>query len=101
MKAKFISHPDFFDLAPICVYHKERGADGKLIFDRHADDGHPIIKNHPKELYNKHILFRKKVSLGAFRSATLKITADDYYKLYVNGKFVAQGPAPAYHFHYY
>ncbi|MCL2068908.1 MAG: family 78 glycoside hydrolase catalytic domain, partial [Oscillospiraceae bacterium] len=25
---------------------------------------------------------------------------DDYYKLYINGRFVCQGPAPAYHFHY-
>ena len=31
----------------------------------------------------------------------LRITADDYYKLYLNGRFLAQGPAPAYPEHYY
>ena len=100
MKARFISHPDFFDIEPICVYHKERDSDGKLIFDRH-DESESALMKHPKELYNKHILFRRKTTLGAFNSATLKITADDYYKLYVNGKFVTEGPAPGYHNNYY
>lgn len=41
----------------------------------------------------RHILFRKQVSLPKIGKALLKITADDYYKLYINGQFVAQGPA--------
>ncbi|MBR6708992.1 MAG: family 78 glycoside hydrolase catalytic domain, partial [Clostridia bacterium] len=50
---------------------------------------------------NRHILFRKSFSLDATgRDATLYISADDYYKLYINGQFVAQGPTPAYHFQY-
>ena len=50
---------------------------------------------------NSHVLFRKKLTLADKpQHATVFITADDYYKLYVNGCFVAQGPAPAYHFRY-
>lgn len=47
---------------------------------------------------NSHILFRKKFNLEqTSKNAKLYISADDYYKLYINGSFVAQGPAPAYH----
>ena len=42
---------------------------------------------------NEHILFRKAFELGTVRTAKIRITADDYYKLYVNGTFVGQGPA--------
>ena len=50
---------------------------------------------------NQHILFRRKFRAdGHFSSAKLYISADDYYKLYINGQFVAQGPAPSYHFQY-
>ena len=50
---------------------------------------------------NEHILFRKRFSLtDRPQKATVYISADDYYKLYINGSFVAQGPAPSYHFRY-
>ena len=50
---------------------------------------------------NRHILFRRRFTLKSdFTDAKIYISADDYYKLYVNGKFVGQGPAPAYHFRY-
>lgn len=29
------------------------------------------------------------------------MTADDYYKLYINGRFAGQIPAPEYYFNYY
>ena len=52
----------------------------------------------PDEHSNSHILFRKKFVLSkAEKVGKAYITADDFYKLYINGKFVAQGPAPAYH----
>lgn len=57
-----------------------------------------VAKNN---VQNKHILFRKKFTLSTFKKAIINISADDYYKLYVNGKFAGMGPAPAYTFHYY
>lgn len=55
----------------------------------------------PKDtLENSHILFRKRFNLSRFSDAKIYITADDYYKLYINGRFVSQGPAPAYHLNY-
>ncbi len=50
---------------------------------------------------NKHILFRKKFNLENFSKALIHISADDYYKLYINGKQVGMGPAAGYTFHYY
>ena len=50
---------------------------------------------------NLHILFRKRFTLeDGFANAKIYISADVYYKLYINGHFVGQGPAPAYHFCY-
>ncbi len=52
----------------------------------------------PPEIKNVHILFRKTFFIENLAVTSLSITADDYYTLYVNGKFVTQGPATAYHF---
>lgn len=49
----------------------------------------PVNKN----VRNRHILFRKSFELGAVREAKAYVTADDYYKLYVNGALVGVGPA--------
>lgn len=86
MPAQFISHPDFSELEPIYIYHK--------YIDRKTF-------SHPEELKNRHIIYRKKATFGAFQKAVLKISADDYYKLYINGKYVAEGPASSYHNHYF
>ncbi len=42
---------------------------------------------------NRHILFRRDFTLEKVSRATVDITADDYYKLYVNGEYVTEGPA--------
>ncbi|MDT8391758.1 MAG: alpha-L-rhamnosidase N-terminal domain-containing protein, partial [Lentisphaeria bacterium] len=49
------------------------------------------------EIQNVHTLFRREFQLdgGPVRQARLYITADDCYKLYVNGRFAGLGPAPA------
>lgn len=50
---------------------------------------------------NAHILFRSSFQAETGKQAIIYISADDYYKLYLNGRFVCQGPAPGYPFHYY
>lgn len=54
------------------------------------------------DIENYHALFRKTfdISKESGEKYTLKITADDIYKLYINGKFVSQGPASGYIEHY-
>ena len=87
MQGKFICHKDFENLKPIDVFHKELSPN-------------PAEK-HAESLYNRHTLFRKKVVLEKASKAILKITADDYFKLYINGVYVTQGPPPSYPNHYY
>lgn len=50
---------------------------------------------------NLHVLARAHVKAREEDRCLLRISADDYYKLYVNGVYVAQGPAPAYPEYYY
>ncbi len=85
-KAQIITNTIFEKLSPINVFHKEMEKATYI----------PA-----KEYENKHILFRKQFVVGTAGKATIKISADDYYKLYINGEFVTQGPAPSYNFAYY
>lgn len=56
----------------------------------------------PKEFQNRHFLVRKAfIAEKPFVNTYLRITADDYYKLSVNGKTVGQGPAQGYSDCYY
>ena len=88
MQGKFICHELFADLKPINVFHTE----------------YPQITvlNATEKYADKHVLFRKKFNVcGDLFKAVLKITADDYFKLYINGEFVTQGPPPSYPQAYY
>ena len=87
VKAKFICHKDFENSPPIDVFHKEFSS--------------KQVQPHAEELRNRHTLFRKKVTLKKAEKAILKITADDYFKLYINGTYVTQGPPPSYPSCYY
>lgn len=87
MTPKFICHPLFENAEIINIFHKEIE--------------NPPIPTHPEELKNMHVLFRKSFTLDEKENAILKISADDYYKLYINGTFVTQGPAPAYPWAYF
>ncbi|AFH60330.1 family 78 glycoside hydrolase catalytic domain [Paenibacillus caseinilyticus] len=87
-KASWLTDPEFAELVPLSLLHKEAG-------------GTPP-SGHPPDLRNHHMLLRKTFECGRLPElAVLDITADDYYKLYINGVFVAQGPAQGYSFHYY
>ena len=82
---KWITNSDFASLSPINVFGKES------FFTPDCES----------TFFNKHILFRKKAFFDGFSKATLRITADDYYKLYINGSFVCMGPSPSYPTHTY
>ena len=82
MKPEFICHKDFALEQPKNMFHKE-----EVVIDLAEKD---------EKYLNRHILFRKKITVDEPKDAILKITADDYYKLYVNGRFVTMGPAASY-----
>lgn len=78
---KWITDEEFANLSPRNIFHRQ--LDRKEFDESHA---------------NKHILFRKKFTLEKMpASSVIYISADDYCKLYINGTFVWQGPAPSYH----
>lgn len=84
---KWICNPKFLNLEPLHLLHKQLEA-----FEP---------PHHEEHLKNNHTLFRKKVQITKpCQSACLDISADDYYKLYINGNFVTQGPASSYPFCY-
>ena len=75
---KWITHPERKDWEPVDVFCRQLS---RKIFDIPAQD------------QNLHILFRRTFELPEAGKYLLNITADDYYKLYINGRFVTQGPA--------
>lgn len=86
---RWVCSPGFHGLRPLQLLHRQLDASYEA-------------PQHREDLKNRHTLFRKKIYLPEpCEQALLYITADDYYKLYVNGRFVTQGPANSYAFCYY
>lgn len=84
---KWICAEPFAKLEPVDLLHKQ--SDEKEI-------------ELPDDLKNIHMLVRKKFNiLTSHGKVAIRITADDYYKLYINGNFIGQGPAQGYYFCYY
>ena len=81
----WLTIPEFAGVHPSKMYHKE---------NEEGDRGACTARN-------LHVLARAWVKDWEGGRQILRLTADDYYKLYVNGRFVTQGPAPAYVEHYY
>lgn len=81
--------PAFAETVPVNLCHKEQEKGQK------AFDG----------VQNLHVLCRAEFQTAVCREkevrVLLRITADDYYKAYINGVFAGQGPAPAYPENYY
>lgn len=85
--AEWIAPPKYLKIEPIDVYHKEQEKKEIELLEK---------------MKNLHIFFKKKVFIEKRSNKyTIRITADDYYKLYINGNFVGQGPAQGYYFNYY
>lgn len=82
---KWITAPEFAKLEPLNMFHRQL-------------EPVEILSKAPE---NAHLLFRRKFEMKKTGKCRIFISADDYYKLYVNGRFVCQGPAPGYYFHYY
>lgn len=53
------------------------------------------------EPQNFHMLVRHTFKLKNNGTTILDITADDYYKVWINGTYIGQGPAPGYPSRYY
>lgn len=84
--AAWICPAEWVDIRPKDILHKE----------------HIPFTMPPRELPDQlHYRFRKTFSCDHVpESCLLRITADDYYKLFLNGHYVCQGPAQGYAFAY-
>jgi hypothetical protein len=92
-KAQWLQDPRFDGLEPIDTTYLWRDRDEAV---------RRIFAQHKPGLSNLHLLLRKRFHLAASPAeARLWITADDYYKLWINSRFVGQGPASSYPWHYY
>ncbi len=61
-----------------------------------------IWRKHKEISYNDTIIARKEFILsGDFREVLISVTADSFYRLFVNGQWIGDGPARGWPEHYY
>ncbi len=80
MNFKWYTTDDFLCLEPINVF-------GKAL----------SVNVRESDIKNYHCHCRSRYSYDGNKQVIMQITADDYYKLYINGVYVTEGPAPSYH----
>lgn len=83
---QWLTIPEFENTELVNMYHRE---------------GMPVsVPNETRK--NVHVLARTLCNKQNDDARyVLRVTADDYYKLYINGKYCCQGPAPSYVEHYF
>ncbi|HYF48348.1 MAG TPA: family 78 glycoside hydrolase catalytic domain, partial [Planctomycetota bacterium] len=87
-QAQWICDAPFSELPPRNVFRRQQSKDP--------------LPPHRDELCNHHWLVRGSFELQTVpNDARLLITADDHYRLWINGQFVGIGPAPGFPHHYY
>ncbi|RXZ82487.1 alpha-L-rhamnosidase [Paenibacillaceae bacterium] len=91
-QAKWLTDEPFSALDKISPYHKEMNPPASI--DAHRED----LKHHHWHVRGVVEVKPEELASGPLY---LDITADDYYKVYLNGRFVAQGPAQSDADHYY
>ena len=83
--ALWITAGEFLALTPQNVFHRQLDKSFKV----------------DNSIQDRHVLFRKEFVIDALPDkAVLSFSADDYAKIYVNGRFAGQGPGPGYIDHY-
>ncbi len=88
-KSDFITEKEFSRFEPINVFHSNKRGRQPISQLKSSDSASRGI----------HTVFKKCFNYNGGKMS-IKISADDYCKLYINGVFVLQGPAPAYFNHY-
>lgn len=84
-EARFIVPQSLAGLRPVEVLHKQ---------------WQPIPIDLPENLQNLHIVYRHTFPAPANGQARIRITADDSYRLFCNGRLVGMGPTQGYAFAY-
>ena len=83
----WLTIPEFENVQPIRIYHKAMDTSFTLTND--------------EEHQNVHVLVRGHFELQEGEEYLLRLSADDYYKAWLNGTYLGQGPAPSNPEYYY